>query len=75
MPVDPCAEAERLRAIRTEIISGRSESQVRFGDEEVRYQKSDLAALNREIARLEAECAGETKPTRYAKGFRFGRVC
>ena len=74
MPVDPCAEAERLRAIRTDLISGRAESQVRFGDEEVRYQKGDLAELNKEIARLEALCAGETKPTRFAKGVRFGRI-
>lgn len=69
MPADPCAEAARLRELRTAIITGQSESQIRFGDEEVRYAKADMAALDREIARLEAECSG--RRTRFAKGFRF----
>ena len=55
-PVDPCAEAARLRELRTLIITGRSESQIRFDVEEVRYHRADLAALDREIARLETAC-------------------
>lgn len=54
--VDPCAEAARLRELRTLIITGRSESQIRFDVEEVRYHRADLPALDREIARLEAAC-------------------
>lgn len=75
-PVDPCAEAERLRALRTLIITGRSESQIRFDVEEVRYHKADLTALDREIARLDAACdlaQGRQPPRRrFAKraGFR-----
>lgn len=57
MTADPCAEVERLRALRTLIITGKSESQIRFDVEEVRFHKADLTALDREIARLEAACA------------------
>lgn len=56
MAIDPCAEAERLRAIRTAIITGKSESLIRFDVEEVRFHKADMAALNAEIARLESAC-------------------
>jgi len=75
MPIDPCAEAERLRALRTGIISGKSESLIRFDDEEVRFQKADMGALNAEIARLEAACDLENgavpKRRRYASRARF----
>lgn len=75
MPVDPCAEAARLRELRTAIVSGKSESRVRFDTEEVEYHKADLPALDREIARFDRDCAiaeGRTASrTRFAKGFRF----
>jgi hypothetical protein len=72
---DPCAEAARLRELRTAIVTGRSESQIRFGDEEVRYTAADLAALDRLIAETERACAvslGRPLPRRrYARGIRF----
>lgn len=71
MPVDPCAEATRLRELRTSIITGQSEAQVRFGDEEVRYHKADMDRLDREIARYDAACRADGKPARYAKRLRF----
>lgn len=75
MSIDPCAEAERLRALRTLIISGRSESQIRFDDEEVRFHKADLTALDREIVRLETSCAIQSgaapKRRRFAKRAAF----
>ena len=73
--VDPCAKAEELRELRLAIISGKSESQIRFDREEVRYFSANLGALDREIARLERECdIAQGKPRRrYAKRMRFGR--
>lgn len=56
MSIDPCAEVARLRELRTLIITGRSESQIRFDVEEVRFHKADLAALDREIERLQGAC-------------------
>lgn len=71
MAIDPCAEAQRLKELRVAIASGQSESQVRFGDEEVRYFKADLAALDREIARYERECNPAAPRRRYAKRMSF----
>ncbi len=72
---DPCAEAARLRELRTAIVTGQAESQIRFGDEEVRFYKADLPALDRLIASTERDCAlarGEPVPRRrYARGIRF----
>ena len=74
-PIDPCAEATRLREIRTLIVTGRSESQIRFDVEEVRYHKADLSALDRLISEYDRACAirnGETpKRTRFAKRAAF----
>jgi len=67
---DPCAEAARLRAIRTAIATGDTVSQAAFGQDRVAYFKADLALLEREIARADRECAvaeGRTvKRTRFA---------
>ncbi|WP_404291528.1 hypothetical protein ACD578_05345 [Microvirga sp. RSM25] len=75
-PVDPCAEAARLRELLTAIASGESVASARFGDEEIRYHKADPERLERMIAFHERECSlvqGQTpKRTRFAKrmGFR-----
>lgn len=72
---DPCAELVRLRDLRTAIVTGQAESQIRFVDEEVRYYAADLAALDRLITATERECAlatGLTAPRRrFARGIRF----
>ena len=77
MPVsDPCVEADRLRDLRTAIISGEGVNRARFDTKEVQYWKADLAALDRLIADYDKQCAinkGETpRRTRYAKRMRFG---
>lgn len=73
--IDPCAEAERLRALRTAIIAGDAVSMTRFGDEEVRFYKADLTRLEALIAQYETSCAlskGETpKRNRFAARIRF----
>ena len=71
---DPCAKAEELREMRLAIISGKSESQIRFDREEVRYFSANLGALDRAITRLERACdIAQGKPRRrYAKRMRFG---
>lgn len=73
--IDPCAELVRLRDLKTAIVTGRAEQSIRFGDEEVRYFKADLAALDRLIAATERDCAaasGQPAPRRrFARGIRF----
>ena len=79
MTVDPCAELARLRAIRTAVITGESETSIKHGDDAVEFGKADIVELDREIVRLERECAlslGQTpQPRRYAKGMRFRPHC
>lgn len=74
-PVDHCAEAERLRGIRTALAAGDGIASVRNADEEVRYFKGDAAALDRLIDFHERECAlanGEApKRRRFAKQTHF----
>lgn len=72
MPIDPdpCAEAARLREIRTAIATGDTVSKVRFGDEEIAYYSANLELLEREIVEADKACAlqnGEApKRRRYA---------
>lgn len=71
MAIDHCAEAERLRALYTAIISGESISVTRFGEDEIRYAKADTAGLLRLIAYHEGICGGRRR--RYALRARFTR--
>ncbi|MFI3903759.1 hypothetical protein [Ochrobactrum sp. S1502_03] len=70
---DPCTAAKKLRGLRIQIVAGGQTEVVRFGDDEVRYGKANIAALDREIERLTAECQSITGGTRrrYAKRIRF----
>jgi hypothetical protein len=74
-PIDPCAEATRLRAIRTAIATGDSVAQARFGEDTMAYFKADVALLEREIVRADKECAVQEgrapKRTRYAMSGRM----
>ncbi|KJS13697.1 MAG: hypothetical protein VR78_11030 [Hoeflea sp. BRH_c9] len=54
---DPCALATKLRAIRLELIAGQGIARTEVAGRSVYFQKGDLAALEREIARLDAACA------------------
>lgn len=73
--IDPCEEAEALRAARRDLVMGQAVSEVAFGEDRVRYGRADLAMLDRMIADAEAKCAlvlGQTvKRRRYAMGARF----
>ena len=75
MTVDPCAELARLRTIRTAVVSGERETSIKHGDDAVEFGKADIVELDREITRLERECAascGQTAPPRrHAKTMRF----
>jgi hypothetical protein len=71
---DPCAEATRLRNIRTAIATGRAESLIRSGDEEVRFFVADTDLLDRLIAEADAKCdlaTGGARRRRFAKGIRI----
>lgn len=75
MSTDPCAEAERLRTLRTEIITGGRPVKIREGEREVQYGPADIARLDSLIAELDAACARATAtpPRRSARRMRFGR--
>jgi hypothetical protein len=74
-PVDPCAEAARLRGIRDQIITGGQVVRTRFDTEEVEFGKADLTRLETLIAQYDAACAlqsGTPQPRRrYAKSMSF----
>lgn len=74
-PVDPCAEATRLREIRTAIATGDTVAQARFGEDTMAYFKADLSLLEQEIKRADKACdiaEGRTpKRTRYAMAGRM----
>lgn len=61
MTVDSCAEAVRLRALYTSIISGDGVQQARFGEDEVRYYEADTDKLEKLIAYHEGVCAGKRR--------------
>ncbi len=65
-PIDHCAEAERLRAVLTQIAEGALANSVRFGEDEVRYHKADKEELKLLLAFHEDQCAA-------AKGVRIKR--
>ncbi|MCD1264064.1 hypothetical protein B5M44_04165 [Shinella sumterensis] len=70
MPIDHCAEAERLRALYTAIVSGDGVQQARFGEDEIRYFQADKNELKRLIAYHEGLCAGKRKRFAVRGGFR-----
>ncbi|WP_243368875.1 hypothetical protein [Microvirga solisilvae] len=74
-PVNPCAEAARLREIQVAIATGEAVASTRFGEKEIRYHKADPARLDRLIEYYDRECAiskGEApKRARFAKSMRF----
>lgn len=75
MPTNPCDEAERLKSLRTLIITGAQPSAVRFGEEEVRYHRADLGRLDLLIDEADRECAvslgAPPKRMRFARRVRF----
>lgn len=70
---DPCRAAKILRGLRIQISAGGQTETVRFGDDEVRYGKANLTALDEEIERLSAECAATSggRRRRFAKRISF----
>lgn len=73
MATDPCIEAEELRAVRRNIVTGASVRDVQFGEDRVSYTKADLPALDRLIADAERRCAAaQGRPRRRsARSVRF----
>lgn len=61
MAIDHCAEAERLRALLTSIISGDGVQQARFGEDEVRYFEADKNELRKQLAYHESLCSGKRR--------------
>ena len=74
-PIDPCAEAARLRTLLTAMSTGESVALTRFGEDEVRFHKGDPARLERLIAEYDRACAIQTgtlpRRTRFAKRAAF----
>lgn len=69
-----CMRLRRLKDVRDDLITGKAVSEVRFGEDTVRYTRADMDRLEREIAAAEAEVGREkgipTMRTRYAMGVR-----
>lgn len=73
MTVDPCAEAERLRALRTSIITGGKAVRIKEGEREVQFGTADVPRLDALIAEYERACASASGTRRrFAKRMRFG---
>lgn len=70
---DPCKAVKLLRGLRLQISAGGQAETVRFGDDEVRYSKANLVALDQEIERLSKECEAINggRRRRFAKRIRF----
>lgn len=70
---DPCAAVKKLRGLRIQIAAGGQSEVVRYGDDEVRYGKANISALDQEIERLTAECQSSNggQRRRFAKRMRF----
>ena len=66
---NPCALLEVMEATFDRLLAGEVAVQVRFGDEEVRYQPSDIPALRVRIEELRSQCAAQR-----AGGRRIGVV-
>lgn len=75
--VDPCAEAQRLRQILDEIVTGGRPVRIKENDREVQYGAADITRLERMISDAEDRCSaslGHTPPRRrFAKRLRFSR--
>jgi hypothetical protein len=74
---DPCAMAEALTKVRIRLSAGQLRETVRIDDEEVTFQRANLADLKAMIAEYQAGCTRTTggtngRPRRYARRFRFG---
>lgn len=70
---DPCRAVKLLRGLRLQISAGGQPETVRFGNDEVRYSKANLVALDQEIERLTKECTAISggRRNRFAKRMRF----
>lgn len=67
--IDHCAEADRLRALLTAIVSGDGVQSARFGEDEIKYYKADTAALQGLINYHTEKCTGRRR--RFAIRGRF----
>lgn len=71
---DPCAVVDALRGVRLQIATGGVPVVVRFGEDEVRFSKPVLSALDLEIERFERLCAEKQRKStrsRFAKTIRW----
>lgn len=53
---DPCAVWPKLEAALNRLVVGENKIRARFGEDEVEFGRGDIAALERRIATLKAEC-------------------
>ena len=60
----PAQELAQLIEARTKLLSGKAQTEIRYGERTVKYAVSDLEALNARISQLEAATsdAGGRRP-------------
>lgn len=57
---DPCALWPVMQAALDRLLVGESVVRAKFGEDDVEFGRGSIAALERRIAVLKAECAGKT---------------
>mgnify|MGYP001011505833 CR=1 FL=1 len=57
---DPCAVWPVMQAALDRLLVGETEVRARFGEDEVEFGRGNVAALQRRIADLKAECAAKS---------------
>lgn len=71
---DPCALWPKMQEIYDRLLAGEQVVSTRFGNDETRWQATNMPALAKRIQELKAECAAKSsgRPRRFAMraGFR-----
>lgn len=57
---DPCAVWPVMQAALDRLLVGESVVRAKFGDDDVEFGRGSIAALERRIAELKAECVAKT---------------
>lgn len=65
MAEQTCAEKlAQLKEVRQQLLAGQLVAEAQYEGRRVRYQQTDLATINGEISKLEAECGDVNKARR-----------
>lgn len=69
---DPCAVWPKLQEVLDRLLAGEMSVMARFGQDERRWQGSDVRALTARIAQLKSDCAAKQTGSPGRRVFRAG---